>query len=673
MSVNLENTQTWQYFLQQLFNGPTGNKIDYSDFSSIDLDSLAENIGINKREFWLQLLNSLKNEDSFIPNPAAPSSGNVNFFRKQHLLPNYSYLLNYISSNIDLNYDEDINTWIRDNEKNRDMILQYSKFWNESVAELFKYVVHSFSPNAKNGIRLNPDIMNNIDENGVPIINIDGSHYYYIDDIKNVNAANSFKENEEWVKSWHNAKGETYKQVRGADIDLKAITNEQDLDFTADIESISANINLLMPEYNRNVLIEDLNRNFWVIGQSLTGISAFLFNENSPILTVFKGLIQELIELWENVLFLWLAFAISMQDEKKVTEVHEEIVYLYGSDFDEPYNNESFNESEMLELIKNDNKAGIANVIKQKINYLKEKYSNYHLVVVPILFLDNYEGDSYSSFYLYGVFTLNRNKDEDWQVTQFTDSQHPNLTAQKIYISKCKEHIMNYSDVLEQHYIFDEPIAGSYLIGKTYNNYNDQYLYAMPDQEFYYYSDKQLITYTYNNENYLNYRGIENSNITYYSIQHLLPMANTAGLSFSPAENINLEHTEQPILSYYDIESDTLLFNQFTLSIIDYGIKEYLTEKNITGSSWVYIINIFQENGEICVAPRTTTFDIDRDEWWQTVTDFTIWPLSEYESSAFSGMTEIRICHPKQNNSSINLNTKTSKNISVIFSFEEQI
>jgi hypothetical protein len=65
-----------------------------------------------------------------------------------------------------------------------------------------------------------------------------------------------------------------------------------------------------MPEYERTVEIEDLNRNFWVIGQVLTGVLSFLFDEDSPINDLFNGMLDELAQLWENLLYLWVAFAL---------------------------------------------------------------------------------------------------------------------------------------------------------------------------------------------------------------------------------------------------------------------------------------------------------------------------------------------------------------------------
>jgi len=65
-----------------------------------------------------------------------------------------------------------------------------------------------------------------------------------------------------------------------------------------------------MPQYQRKVEVEDLNRDFWVIGQVLAGISIYLFDEDSPLNKMIKGLLKEIGELWENVAFLWAALAL---------------------------------------------------------------------------------------------------------------------------------------------------------------------------------------------------------------------------------------------------------------------------------------------------------------------------------------------------------------------------
>jgi len=49
-----------------------------------------------------------------------------------------------------------------------------------------------------------------------------------------------------------------------------------------------------MPQYNRNLEIEDLDRNFWVIGQSIAALSAFLLDEESPLIGFIDGMLDEI-------------------------------------------------------------------------------------------------------------------------------------------------------------------------------------------------------------------------------------------------------------------------------------------------------------------------------------------------------------------------------------------
>jgi hypothetical protein len=70
-----------------------------------------------------------------------------------------------------------------------------------------------------------------------------------------------------WVIPWYNIDGETYRRVRGEDKKLSALTDSSRLDFTR-LKNSNADrwIRLIMPQYKRRVEVEDLNRNFWVIG-----------------------------------------------------------------------------------------------------------------------------------------------------------------------------------------------------------------------------------------------------------------------------------------------------------------------------------------------------------------------------------------------------------------------
>jgi hypothetical protein len=54
-------------------------------------------------------------------------------------------------------------------------------------------------------------------------------------------------------------------------------------------------IRLIMPMYQRHFEVEDLDRNFWVVAQILSGISSYLFSEDSPLIKALKGLLNEIL------------------------------------------------------------------------------------------------------------------------------------------------------------------------------------------------------------------------------------------------------------------------------------------------------------------------------------------------------------------------------------------
>lgn len=86
---------------------------------------------------------------------------------------------------------------------------------------------------------------------------------------------------------------------------------------------------LIMPKNSRRVEAEDLSRNFWVISKVLTGLCGFLFTTESPLVKLLNGLTTELAELWQNVLFLWLAFKIT-QEKQLDKNIHIELVPVDG-------------------------------------------------------------------------------------------------------------------------------------------------------------------------------------------------------------------------------------------------------------------------------------------------------------------------------------------------------
>jgi len=57
---------------------------------------------------------------------------------------------------------------------------------------------------------------------------------------------------------------------------------------------IRKHLRLIMPKYLRRVEVESLNRNFWVIGQTLSGITAYLTEDGSVYKTLLSGILDEI-------------------------------------------------------------------------------------------------------------------------------------------------------------------------------------------------------------------------------------------------------------------------------------------------------------------------------------------------------------------------------------------
>lgn len=174
-------------------------------------------------------------------------------------------------------------------------------------------------------------------------------------------------------------------------------------------------IRLLMPRYKRKVEVEDLNRNFWVIGQVLAGISADLFDEEGPIGGMIKGLLKEIAQLWENVVYLWAALALLSQ-KRFYGETHTEVVMLPAESFS-PY------------LTYDDFDKGHGNAaILEKLSYLLKMYPEKNLMILPCIRINNYEHNYYGELVIPGVYIYDRNKeDEQWEIITFNYEETQNF------------------------------------------------------------------------------------------------------------------------------------------------------------------------------------------------------------------------------------------------------
>lgn len=204
-----------------------------------------------------------------------------------------------------------------------------------------------------------------------------GESIFTINDITAANAGNSFSGGE-WVKPWQNIGGYDYAEVRGNDKSTEALNNPEFLQFTHRI--FDKFIRLLMPEYKRVVQVEDLNRNFWVIGQILAAILEFLFNDDNPYKDVFDGILDEIAQLWENLLYLWIGF-IAISQKKQVEDV-QFIVMRAPVDDVRNFEKRDGAMRHVTDLMSPQQIPNLINFFKSKVDFLKDIYTNSTIVVL---------------------------------------------------------------------------------------------------------------------------------------------------------------------------------------------------------------------------------------------------------------------------------------------------
>ena len=173
-----------------------------------------------------------------------------------------------------------------------------------------------------------------------------------------------------------------------------------------------------MPKYERKVMVEDLDRNFWVISQCVATISAYLFEENSPLVQLFKDILSELVQLWENLLYLWAVFAIALHNEKVYTDVRCEVVALSISECYHLRKYDNFSSYSILNTTLT--KASLEDLLLKNLAYYEDEYPESNLVLMPFMRIDNYEHNYYREEWYPGLVFYDRNAKE-WEVQLFQD------------------------------------------------------------------------------------------------------------------------------------------------------------------------------------------------------------------------------------------------------------
>ena len=163
-------------------------------------------------------------------------------------------------------------------------------------------------------------------------------------------------------------------------------------------------LRLLMPKYLRKVEVEDLNRNFWVLGQTMSAVCAFLFGPNAPFAKLFEDMAAEITQLWENILYLWLAFAMATQ-KPEITDVHVEVVYIPNSELEPYLKFDDFNQQVVSDIIET---PTFWEELRQRCNYIVQSYDNSHVVIIPKIRCNNYKHNYYSIECWPGIMYFNK-------------------------------------------------------------------------------------------------------------------------------------------------------------------------------------------------------------------------------------------------------------------------
>lgn len=285
---------------------------------------------------------------------------------------------------------------------------QQLDLWNESLKDLIEKYKEYFITQEVDTVNENDyskvigKIISNRDSDGRPLT-------FNTKDILEGDAGNAFEDysqsdsSKKWVKPWYNGEkygtsGDkpvqvSYNKVRGKDQVLDYLKDRDKLQFTNNkiyFEEIQHRLRLLMPQTDRRVIVEDLDRNFWVIGQVMTAVTAYLFGDDSPFRNLFDGILNEIVQLWENVEYQWAALALTTL--KPCTDVHLEFFPMPNSSI-QPYR--KFDNINNFEYEDYYSEAAYKELL-ERIDFLKAKYTNSVIIAIPYIRKNNYQRNYFS-------------------------------------------------------------------------------------------------------------------------------------------------------------------------------------------------------------------------------------------------------------------------------------
>ena len=349
-------------------------------------------------EFWKELLTYLKSETEPVEEEDMTEGSLFEFIQKNADLKDGGEAENYIS---------ELYSQLKEN-------IGDSDFWNKSLTSLISFFI------------------NNIEEinDETPILKIEGEgKSITVNDLREADAGYNFpislREENEYVHPYYNIDGQSYDEVRKCDEVKPILENDKKLQYTHapnnndETLQVSNWIRLLMPQYGRRVEVEDLDRNFWVIAQVISAISNYLFDEDAPIPKTIEGLLRETSEIWENILYLWLGIAAMTQ--KKDNDVQVIVMPLppRALEHNRKYDNLDFSDICSFE-IGGDNFVKITQAQKfrseviERLKYLKDKYSESNLLIIPYIRLENYK-HNYDAIEYYPCCLTTMQGEDTWK------------------------------------------------------------------------------------------------------------------------------------------------------------------------------------------------------------------------------------------------------------------
>ena len=364
---------------------PTLDKLSSLDLQS-DVSHIADLISAlgltreNSMSFWKTLLTELQKDQEQADNSAYTP------FSTQTTRTSLIHYIQQLCDGVDIITDNFNVSKLYDKIKNSG---EDEVFWHEELQNIIKLIE-----------KLNPEI-----------ISPDGTEIYISEeDIQSANAAKSFI-NAPWTAPQKNFDGIAYEEIRKNDYVVNSLRRDNKLQKT----SISSWLKLLMPQYGRRVEIEDLDRNFWVIGQTIDTLCNFTLNEDGTLIKITGGIREEIAALWENCIHLWITQIFLSQKKGKRTTLFLPILpssYQYQKKYDNfdnfisqyvevkedngqeyyDFNSEKFEdlEAELIEM--SDNPYPL-------IPYRNQRLGD-QLCILPYFKLDNYQKNYYSGIFL---------------------------------------------------------------------------------------------------------------------------------------------------------------------------------------------------------------------------------------------------------------------------------